>query len=658
MGEHNVDSADDEQKATAFTRALLEDVRALEQMLEQGLFERGVHRIGAEQEMFLIDRDLRPAPIATEILERIKDPRLTTEVARFNLEANLTPAELRGACFRDLEREIDEVVTIAQAAAEELGADVLLTGILPTLRASDLHLDNMTPKPRYQVMNEALCRSRGAFDIHIRGLDELSMKHDNVMMESCNTSFQVHLQVGPEEFAPLYNIAQAVTAPVLAAAVNSPLLFGRRLWHETRLALFQHAVDARSPAEQARRAPPRVGFGEAWLKASVIEIFREDIARFRVLITKEVEGDPLAALARGEVPDLPALRLHNGTVWRWNRACYGVSDVSDASGRSGASDASSRRAHLRIESRAWPSGPTPLDEVANAAFFLGSVLGGREAFGAIEEQMPFEDAKANLLAAAREGLGAQFKWIGGRAYAAPALILEELLPVARAGLRGAGVDAADIDRYLGVVEARVRSGQTGASWALRSLAATDEPRSREARLQALTAAALAGQKSGEPAHLWPLIGPGQPGEARTSIDDISTVGQLMTTDLFTVRPDDLVDLAASVMDWKQVRHVPVEDEEGRLVGIISHRDLLRVPSGGRSSPSRSSADPVLVRHIMKDAPITVAPTSSTLEAIRTMRHHKVGCLPVIEGGRLVGIVTAHDFLEASASLLEERLKSR
>lgn len=648
MGEHDVDSADDEQKAAAFMRALLEEVRALEQMLEQGLFERGVHRMGAEQEMFLIDQDLRPAPVATEILERIKDPRLTTEVARFNLEANLTPAELRGGCFRDLEREIEEVVTIAQAAAEELGADVLLTGILPTLRASDLHLDNMTPKPRYHVMNDVLCRSRGAFDIQIRGLDELSMQHDNVMMESCNTSFQVHLQVGPEEFAPLYNIAQAVTAPVLAAAVNSPLLFGRRLWHETRLALFQHAVDARSPAEQARRAPPRVGFGEAWIESSVIEIFREDIARFRVLMTKDVEGDPLAALARGEVPDLPALRLHNGTVWRWNRACYGVSDVS------GASDGP-RRAHLRIESRAWPSGPTPLDEVATAAFFLGSVLGAREAFGAIEEQMRFEDAKANLLAAAREGLGAQFKWIGGRTYAAPALILEEMLPVARAGLRSAGVDAADIDRYLGVVEERVRSGQTGASWALRSLAATDEPLSHEARLQALTAAALAGQKSGEPAHLWPLIGPS---DERPTMDDIKTVRELMTTDVFTVRPDDLVDLAASVMDWKHVRHVPVEDEEGRLVGIISHRDLLRIPSGGRSATSPSATDPVLVRHIMKDTPITVTPTTPTPEAIRMMRHHKVGCLPVIEGGRLVGIVTAHDFLEASASMLEEDLKSR
>jgi len=616
--------------------ALLADLVALERMLEDGQIESGVRRIGAEQEMFLVDRQLRPAPVALEVLDRVGDARLTTEIGKFNLEANLSPQQLGGPGLRLLERELEEVVGLTREGARHFGADVILTGILPTLRLPDLRLDNLTPGPRYRELNREMSRLRGgAFNVHIKGLDEIQYTHDNVMLEACCTSFQAHLQVGSQEFVPLYNLAQAVTAPVLAAAVNSPLLLGHRLWHETRVALFQHSIDERSGARLARRHPPRVSFGEGWVEHSVLEIFREEIARFRVVMTTGAEENPLEVLARGGVPRLSALRLHNGTVWRWNRPCYGISGG---------------RPHLRIETRPLPSGPTVLDEMANAAFFLGLMCALGDEYGDITKAMSFDDAKENFFAAARYGLKAQLTWAGGRTFPAAALILDHLLPLAQQGLRRAGVEIGDSDRYLGVIGERVRRDQTGAQWALRSLAAMGDQGTPDVRHRALAAATLSRQHGGEPVHLWPLaeLEEGQ-GQGRS----YQTVGQFMTTDLFTVRSDDLVDLAASLMDWKHVRHVPVEDDEGRLVGLVSHRDLLRLLARG---PARQGAGPVTVRDIMRPQPVTVTAETPTLEAIEVMRRRKIGCLPVVEGDRLVGIVTAYDFLALSTRLLEEHVK--
>ena len=258
---------------------------------------------------------------------------------------------------------------------------------------------------------------------------------------------------------PLYNLAQAITAPVLAAAVNSPLLFGHRLWQETRLALFQHSTDARSATQQARSHPTRVSFGDSWIDKSVLELFQEQIARFRMIMINEAGENPLSLLARGEIPEFSALRMHNGTVWPWNRACYGVTNGI---------------AHLRIENRVLPSGPTVLDEIANTAFFTGLMISLPNQYGEVSKVMPFDDAKANFFAAARHGLNAQFKWVDGKTHSASTLILDHLLPLAHQGLKEAGVDPADIDRYLGVIEERVRSGQTGAQWTMKSFRRSED----------------------------------------------------------------------------------------------------------------------------------------------------------------------------------------
>jgi len=371
------------------------------------------------------------------------------------------------------------------------------------------------------------------------------------------------------------------------------------------------------------------------LEHSVIALFHDQISRFRPIMITQPDEDPFQVLARGGTPLLSALRMHNGTVWRWNRACYGVAGGV---------------AHLRIENRALPSGPTVVDEIANSAFFAGLMLSLPQEYGDIAKRMTFDDAKANFFAAARHGLNAQFNWIDGKSYPASSLVLDHLLSLARQGLESTGVEMSDIDKYLGVIDERVQSGRTGAQWMLKSLA-TPGPGSKDMRHRTLTSTMLQRQKEGKPVHTWQIM------EASEDADwsqSYQTVGQFMATDLFTLRPDDLVDLAASVMDWRHMRHVPVEDEEGRLVGLITHRALLRLLSRGTQA---QTTNPLTVREIMKTDPVTVSSTTPTLEAMELMRSNRVGCLPVVDDGQLVGIVTSYDFLDASARLFKEQLTS-
>ena len=634
MGEHATVQGSDDARRGLFMKSVITDFHVLEQMLKLGLIESGIERIGAEQEMFLVDREAQPSCVASQILKRIGDPRFTTEIARFNLEANATPLLFSGGCLAALEMELNEMVSAAARTANELGTRILLTGILPTLKQSDLTLANLTDSPRYHQLNRAVTHYReDKLFIHIKGIDEVHITHDNVMLEACNSSFQVHLQVSPSEFANRYNLAQIITAPVLAAAVNSPVLFGKRLWSETRLALFQHSVDERSPAQKARFRPPRVSFGESWIRESVLEIYREDISRFPVIMTQEIGEDPEAVLAAGKIPNLSALRLHNGTIWRWNRPCYGILNG---------------QAHLRIENRSLPAGPTILDEMANAAFFLGLMSSCFQEYGPVDRVMEFDNAKANFFAAARHGLNAQFSWVNGKSISARDLILEELIPLALQGLRKVDVPSEDVDRYLHVIEERVRSGQNGAQWTTKALTALKNYPGESHRLRELTETMLTRSSEEKPVHLWPI-----PDVVSTKNWKYRTVDQLMSTDLFTVRPYDVVNLAASIMDWEHIRHVPVEDDHGNLVGLITHRDLLKLLA---KSTSMNLLTSVPVHSLMKTDLITVCPEETTLEAILLMREKKVGCLPVVQDKKLVGIITVYDLLSVSAQLLEESLK--
>ena len=534
-------------------------------------------------------------------------------------------------------QELRGLLDRARTAAESVGAMLVLTGILPTLRQRDLGLDNMMPNPRYLALNHAMTQLRGGvFQFAIKGIDELNTTHPNVMLEACNTSFQIHFQVGAHEFAKLYNLAQFITAPVLAAAVNSPVLLGCRLWEETRVALFQQSVDARSQALQNRGLRPRVSFGDAWIRDSVLEIFREDIARFRVVLASGIEEDPEGMVSRGEAPPLTSLRLHNGTVYRWNRACYGVGNG---------------KAHLRIENRVLPAGPTVLDEMANSAFFFGLMSALADEYGDVAAQVDFDQAKANFVSAARHGLNAQFTWLKGETMPAQRLILDHLVPIARQGLKHAKIEAKDIDRYMGVLEDRVSSGRTGARWSLDSLQKFGRTGTLDQRMRTLVQATVTRQRNGEPVHTWDAATPDETQDWR---DTYRIVGQYMTTDLFTVRPQDVVDLAASLMEWEHIRHVPVEDDEGRLVGLVSHRSLLRLV--GRGLGQDGSEESVAVSDIMKKTPVTCSPDTPTLEAIELMRKNRVGCLPIVNEERLVGIITERDLINVAAQLFESHLR--
>lgn len=635
MGEKTVNTLNDESELRAFTRAVLNDLFALEKMLEGGMMESDASRIGAEQEMFLVDSSMHPAPRAIEVIESARDDRLTTEIGRFNLEANLTPLDFEGDCLSRLESELNEVIGIVKQTMRQFDGDVVLCGILPTIQKSDLVEEFLTPFPRYEQLNRVLTALHGDDRmVHIKGLDEIRLHLHDTFIEFCNTSFQVHMQVPVNDFTRFYNWAQALSAPVLASAVNSPILLAHRLWHETRLALFQQSVDERGTTHQERSRPARVTFGHNWVEDSILSVFHEDVARFRIILTRELEEDSLEVLKRGEIPNLSAWRMHNGTVWRWNRACYGV--MNGVPG-------------LRIETRFLPAGPTVADEMANSALFLGLMRALPELNGDISKLLSFDDAKTNFFSAARFGLKSQLTWIDKRTHTSMDLILSELLPLARYGLKCASVDTADIDRFTGIIEERVRAETTGAKWILDSLAAMEKTSKTNVKMRALTSEMIRHQENGEPLHTWPLA---QIADHSEWVDSFRTVEQFMSRDLFTVRPDDVVDLAASLMEWKHIRHIPVENDNGELVGIITHRDLLRFFAEDKSR----AADELIVRDLMKTNLFTIEPETRTLDALYTMRNEGIGCLPVCKDGKLVGLLTAHDFLTVSTRLLEERLK--
>jgi gamma-glutamyl:cysteine ligase YbdK (ATP-grasp superfamily) len=444
----------DEADYVAFDARLRACLEAMEELLSRPGFGVGPLSLGAEVELDVVDDRGDPCLRNREILEGVTDPRVTLEIDRFNLEINASPVALAGSPFDSLGGELSSVLgTVRRAAARE-AAHPLAIGILPTLRAEDMQAANvMTDRRRYRAMNAGLRRLRQApFQIAIEGIDRLELTCDDTVMEGANTSLQIHVRVAPAEFAAMHHAAQIATAPVLAIAGNSPLLFGKRLWDETRIALFRQSVDDRPLGDVEDWRPARVSFGHGWVRRGALELFAESVALFEPLLPVVGPEDPIACTRRGAVPTLAELRLHHGTVWRWNRAVY---DDADAG-------------HLRIELRALPSGPTVADMMANAAFLVGLTLAIAPEIDAWLPGLTFGHARRNFYAAARRGLAAELLWPAARgervrAFAVPELV-ERLLLAARGGLVAHGVDASAADRQLGIIADRVAAAQTGAVW--------------------------------------------------------------------------------------------------------------------------------------------------------------------------------------------------
>jgi hypothetical protein len=468
-----------------FRERLEQCLSDLERLLARPGFGAGPATIGAELEVCLIDDAARPLPRNQAVRALAADPRIALELNRYNLELNASPVPLAGRPFTALAGELGHLLARAGAAARTHHGRIALIGILPTLRLAHVDLGMVTDAARYRALDRGLRRlHRGPFLIRIAGEEPLELATEHVTLEGANTSFQLHLRVPPADFTRVYNAAQLATVPALAVAGNSPTFLGRRLWEETRIALFKQSVEDRDHGSP-RRGPPRAGFGTGWLRDGALELFTESVRRHEPLLPFVSDAPPGYG-----TPPLDELRLHHGTVWRWNRAVY-----DPAAG-----------GHLRIEMRALPAGPTVTDMLANAAFLVGLTLWLAGQDERWTYALSFERAEHGFYRAAQRGLAAELSWpawTADRVRTVPAAdLVPELLPAARQGLLGAGVAAAEADRLLGVIGARVASGQTGAAWQRAALAAAEPGRSRDEALAVMLGRYLAAAAAGQPVHTW------------------------------------------------------------------------------------------------------------------------------------------------------------
>jgi Glutamate-cysteine ligase family 2(GCS2) len=466
---------------------------ALARMLREHLFEDNPASVGQEIELNLVDSQALPSMRNTDVLDAIADPAWGVELGQFNLEINVPPRRLAGDALAELEQVVRDDLNAGDNKARSTGTRVVMVGILPTLRKQDMHLGTLTASDRFRVLNEQIFAARGEdMEISIDGAEKLLTHTDSITPEAACTSLQLHLQVSPESFANYWNAAQAAAAVQVALGANSPFLFGRQLWHETRITLFEQATDTRPDELKEQGVRPRVWFGERWI-TSVFDLFEENLRYFPALLPICEDEDPLAVLDGGACPHLAEMSLHNGTVYRWNRPIYAVVEG---------------RPHLRVENRVLPAGPSVADVLANAAFYYGLVRTLAEAQRPIWTQMSFATAGENLHEAARRGLDAHLYWPGLGEVPVADLVLRRLLPLAREGLSRWGTNPVQADRLLGFIEQRCMTGQTGAAWQIATVAAISGRggAGRQEALRQMTQRYIEHMHTNEPVHTWPVTG--------------------------------------------------------------------------------------------------------------------------------------------------------
>lgn len=443
------------------------DVFAL--MLDDFQFDADRTMTGLELELNLIDPASEPAMCNAEVLADLGDPLFQTELGRFNMELNAQPRSISGDGFDGYETALRAALARADLHAGKANARIVLIGILPTLMPHHTVLENLSKNPRYLQLNEQILDARGGdMPIDIHGAERLQTDADSIAPEAACTSTQFHLQVSPDMFANYWNAAQAIAGPQLAIGANSPYLFGRELWAETRIALFKQATDSRPDELKAQGVRPRVWFGERWI-TSIFDLFEENVRYFPALLPICDSEDPVEALGAGNVPRLAELRLHNGTIYRWNRPVY---------------DLVSGRPHLRVENRVLPAGPTVADLLANAAFYFGLVRELIDADRPIWTSLTFSQAESNFYMGAREGVQARMYWPRLGEVDVTELVLDHLLPKAYAGLDRFGVRPDVRDRLLGIIEGRCTTRRNGATWQVHTVRDLEE-RQGMGRLPAL-----------------------------------------------------------------------------------------------------------------------------------------------------------------------------
>jgi Glutamate-cysteine ligase family 2(GCS2) len=496
MGQNVIDAVYTKRDLQRYREKTLRCLDALARMLAKGSFSPGPERMGLELELNLVDENLDPAMANQRVLKHIDDPAFQTELGQHNIEVNVAPRPLAGDESLVLERELRAALNTANDAAHAAGVGLVIIGILPTLREDHFDLRWMSPVSRYALLNRQILATRSEdLELDITGVplaggkpERLRCDAESILPESGGTSAQLHLQVGPGEFAAHWNAAQALAGVQVALAANSPFLLGHALWHETRIPLFEQSTDTRSPELCNQGVRPRVWFGERWIN-SVFDLFEENVRYFAPLLPQIQDEDPMAVLAAGAAPSLLELRLHNSTIWRWNRPVYGVMDGVP---------------HLRIENRVLPAGPSVIDVLANAAFFFGAMRGLAQVQPPVWSQLAFHAAQDNLYAGARLGMDAQLYW-PGIGWARPdELVLHQLLPLAHDGLRKCGMSDAARERYLAVIEQRCTTRRTGAGWQRDTVQAlTDRGADRPTAIAGMLRRYVEHMHSNLPVHAWP-----------------------------------------------------------------------------------------------------------------------------------------------------------
>ena len=616
MGEFNVKKLTGDGNRTEYISQLLTDIEALEYMLDNKMFTVSPVRIGAEQEFCLANENWEPSKDAEIILKEIDDDHFTSELTLYNLEINLDPLVLEGSCFSELHKKLNELLSHAEEAAERHKNRIVLTGILPTVSEQYMGMDYMTPIMRYKVLNDAIRDIRkDDIELHIKGVDEVNLHHNNILYEGCNTSFQAHLQIDPDDFANTYNWAQAVAGPVLSVSTNSPLLLGQELWEETRIALFTQSVDTRASTFILNEKESRVSFGSDWVTGSVADFYKDAVLRFRSLLTTDFVTNSMEMLKNGKTPKLRALNLHNGTIYKWNRVCYGLTDGEP---------------HLRIENRYMPSGPTTDDEIANMMLWIGIMVGRPKEFDEIHTKMDFKDIKSNFFNAARYGMAAQFHW-DGQLLSSQQLLLDHFLPMAYRGLYSMGIAPRDAEHYLSIIENRIRSWN-GSRWMIEAYRKLKKDYKTADALKILVATMHDRRKRHYTVDAW-LLPRGD--EFEVPYENL-TVRDRMNAKTISAQENDSAELVLKMMLWKNIHHTPILDNNYELSGVLTWTDVQNYLDNPEQL--KENIGSVMTRDL-----VTVEPEMKLSEAKALMEKNDFHCLPVVIGKKLVGIITSNDF---------------
>jgi hypothetical protein len=490
MGEDVAGTGYTREQRQRYREKVRQNLDVFEQMLSQSSFDFERPMTGMEIELNLVDQAYQPRMSNAEVLTSIADPGYQTELGRYNIELNVPPRPLPGDAALELEADLRRSLNRAEGLANRTGAHIVAIGILPTVMPEHFSTEWMSANARYAALNEAVFNARGEdvfIDIEGPTGERLATYADSIAPESACTSVQLHLQVAPQEFAAHWNAAEALSGPQLALGANSPYFFGRRLWAETRVELFAQATDTRSVELKNQGVRPRVFFGERWI-TSIFDLFEENVRYFPALLPETSDEDPVAVLQRGDAPWLHELRLHNGTVYRWNRPIYDIVDNTP---------------HVRVENRVLPAGPSIVDTLANSAFYYGVLRMLASDDRPVWTKMSFAAAEHNFQACARRGIESRLYWPGFGEVAADELVLRHLLPLAHEGLEEWGVSAAVRDRYLGVIEGRCTSGMNGAAWQVATVERLeDKGADRASALSGMLERYVEGMAANEPVHTW------------------------------------------------------------------------------------------------------------------------------------------------------------